>query len=75
MGRRNFMEKQCMMSGLSMGRVVLMDKRWILMGLSMEEDCFVEKQEIAGRAGNDGEGEGGNDGNVKAAMTERAGRQ
>ena len=49
MGRRNFMEKLC----------VLM--------LSMEEGCFVEKREIAGRAGNDGK--------VEAAMTERAGRQ
>ena len=31
-----------------------MEKRWVLVGLSMEEGCFVEKREIAGRAGNDG---------------------
>ena len=39
---------------LSIRRAVLMEKRWVLVGLSMEEGCFVEKREIAGRAGNDG---------------------
>ena len=103
MGRRNFMEKQCMMSGLSMGRAGIrrharldrasrhsmgtevyycrslilsatstsmkspffMEKLRFGCCLSMEEGCFVEKQEIAGRAGNDGK--------VEAAMTEGSG--
>ena len=41
-----------------------MEKQWVLVGLSMEEGCFVEKREIAGRAGNDGE---------RPGMTESAG--
>ena len=41
-----------------------MEKRWILVSLSMERAYFVEKREIAGRAGNDGK--------VEPAMTERA---
>ena len=40
---------------LSIRRAVLMEKQWVLVGLSMEEGCFVEKREIANRAGNDGE--------------------
>ena len=45
-----------------------MEKRWVLVGLSMEEGCFVEKREIAGRAGNDGKEPGMTE---SAAMTER----
>ena len=48
-----------------------MEKRWVLVGLSMEEGCFVEKREIAGRAGNDEKDQAGNDGKVEPGMTER----
>ena len=54
---------------LSIRRAILMEKRWVLVGLSMEEGCFVEKREIAGRAGNDGEC--GNDGE-RPGMTGRS---
>ena len=66
------MEKLGVKCCLSIRRAVLMEKRWILVGLSMEEGCFVEKREIAGRAGNDGERPGMTEGAAMTAFTRHA---